>query len=305
MRQGSAGACQSGVVPRGLLESGACYEQRVLTLRRTRSLPGDGLARGVRQVTRGGSERAASASAASRASFARWVLGGLSLAVLVSACGKETPDPSCDVERERARAAALRGEAEPARRSLEAARAACPEKLAFDLDRIEAQIVRHEQRAEELAAREKSREAARAPLSAFVDWVGRSRASDKQLPGAACAGRGEPGFGYCRAEKELGGLTATVRYLSRDAAEVFSYQAEVALPVVCADLGPNRVVRRWSQGGDEFSHCELTGPALKGLTALLSVTHAEAGEATSVVRVFSRAYADRDPELTAALRARP
>ncbi|MBX3181202.1 MAG: hypothetical protein KIT72_15015 [Polyangiaceae bacterium] len=231
---------------------------------------------------------------------------GLGLVMLASACSKETPDPTCDTEREQARAAALRGEAEPARRSLEAARAACPEKLAFDLDRIEAQIVRHERRAEELAAREKSREVARAPLSAFVSWVGRSRASDKRLPGAECAARGEPGFGYCRAEMELsGGLTATVHYLSRDAAEVFGYQAQVALPVTCADLGPNRVVRRWSQGGDELSHCELTGPALKGLTALLRVTQTDAGEATSVVRVFSRAYADRDPELTAALGARP
>lgn len=237
------------------------------------------------------------------------LLWGVAACGLLAGCKAEAPDPSCDSARERARAAAMKGDLEPARAALTEARASCSKKLEFDLARIEQLIERKQQREQEVSAREQARRDKRAALAPFTQWIGELRESDnKKLPGEVCAPRAAADFGFCTGSRVVtGDLKATLRYRTADATSVFMFRVQVDKRAVCSDLGPARLVHEWKRGNDELTHCEPTAPPLKGLVALLTVTPSgaagDAGDAVSDVQVFSRGYLDADPKLTALLRS--
>lgn len=257
------------------------------------------------------SRHAPRAAARRRAALA-WLWAGAACALL-SGCKANAPDPSCDAARERARAAAMTGDVEPARSALKEARASCPKKVEFELARIEQLIERKQQRQQEVGEREQARQDKLAALAPFAKWIGELRESDnKKLPGEVCAPRGAPDFGFCTGQHVINDdLKASLRYRVADAASVFMFRVEIPKRAVCLDLGPARLVHEWKRGNTELVHCELTAPPLKGLVALLTVTPDSAqadpdaglGAAVSDVQVFSRGYVDSDSKLTALIRS--
>ena len=200
-----------------------------------------------------------------------------------------------------ARAAAYEGKLEEADRLLTKAKRLCGPDSQPYIERVE----------QLMADRRSERENADAGLDAalrpadassatrFKTWIETSReAVSESVSAPTCAPRSSPDYGTCEAFLDEA-RKLRVRYWQDDE-KAFRFTLLSQTPLSCQDLGPHRIVRRWSREGKSFQLCELMEHHLRSLTALL-----ELGEDSYQLDVFSHAYEQRDATLRAPVDAKP
>jgi hypothetical protein len=192
-----------------------------------------------------------------------------------------------------------------ARKKLAAAEASCPDLRRTYVDQLrdeiaarQAELARQREQAEAEAARRREH-----PVLPFMDWVReRAKATDKVSRDMKCHPSGDPRYGWCDGTVEVVKGTPFRARVWKTDTEAYRLSVTLAAPVVCDDLGPHRVVRTWTVGGDAAqkvrrTHCELLSKSYRGLAALVTVR-----PGTTEVDVFTGEYLERDPELGDMLR---
>ena len=159
--------------------------------------------------------------------------------------------------------------------------------------------------AKEASDKQKTQAQQKQLLSLFKDWVAQSRtAPEHSVNAPTCEGEEDAKVkaskerfcGGNRAVTGIDGASLRVRYWEKTPAEAAFYSVRLPLPITCADLGANRVVKETqipttSGRTVKRAHCEITDGPLSGL-------HAVATEAnSSELRVFTVKYPEQDPAL--------
>jgi hypothetical protein len=215
------------------------------------------------------------------------------LALLVLGCQRED-NRRCQEAIAAAQSTSTSSDLAAARQAIEAARAACTEKHAYAIDRVEMTIATREKAEREASERRAAEETRKReePLSGFVSSVRKHRdATPQASSNIRCLPRTDPDFGFC--DGTVDGAAYALRYW-KDDPRAFRFSTRIDTPAVCDDLGTQRLVRSWtSPAGESRSHCEIYGGGLKGLSALITVSAAGASD----VLVFSKPYLTRDPAL--------
>lgn len=183
-----------------------------------------------------------------------------------------------------------------AREDIDAARAVCPEKQQYLVERLDKTLAIRQKAQRDLRERRaaEAEQAKAEPLVGFVAFVAKHRdAAERAAAEPACHPRTDPGFGFCEGSIGEGPTGFTIRFW-KDAPKAFRFSTRVPTAARCDDLGLNRVVRNWKgPGGESRAHCEIYGGVLEGLWALVTV---KAGPEAHV-EVFSREYLKRDDAL--------
>lgn len=224
-------------------------------------------------------------------------------ALLLTGCPRQKNE-ACDTARAEARQLAGEGATAAAKQKLEEARGACNPKLEYDLVRIQKAIeVRERQAKREAEDRARAEQEARSqPLKPFLDWIEavREKRDKAKLDGAthSCDPHGSPGYGFCTTTlaSDGGHGSYELRYWKGESEHIYRFRTQVPEAVECVDLGEHRVVRSWRKGELGVHHCELLGPAVKGLGVLIEGP-ADKTDAPHSVTVFSSRYLTRDGTL--------
>lgn len=216
---------------------------------------------------------------------------------LGTGCNKAEQRSECWNARQSSREAIVRGKLDEAQQKLDRARSVCAGQSADDIRRIEGMISDRREAARAIAKEEADEQHANAfPTEQFIRWATVPvEAFAHSLTNIHCAERGDPGYGFCQAERK-GSPEMTVRYWEHDRKAV-RYEFRTKLPLECEDLGDHRVVRRWSAENRGFELCELTEREARDFSALLI-----RGSDENRMYLFSFAYLRKDPAFDQSLR---
>lgn len=130
--------------------------------------------------------------------------------------------------------------------------------------------------------------AARSQLEGFRKWVAQGRKAPKKTLQAQF---NECAEGWCTSTaKSADGFSYSLRLAEKNEWAVRFETTVASSRASCRDLGLSSVLRSWRSGEHDHSYCRFDGGPLKGLFG-----HVEASDKTRVV-VFSKLYADHDPE---------
>ena len=210
------------------------------------------------------------------------------LSGLLAACNRREARSACWTAIQKSRDAVVQGKLDEASKLLEQARSTCAGRSPDEL--------RREAEREVQEAEASSKKAHAAPTQRFVDWATAPlERFGSSLTNVECAKHGEPGFGFCEAERQ-DSPTMKVRYWKTDQ-RIVRYTFSTEQPLECEDLGEYRQVRRWSVGQKRYELCEITQREARDLSALLVRAPGE-----NQMYIFSFEYTKKDPSFEKLLR---
>ena len=130
--------------------------------------------------------------------------------------------------------------------------------------------------------------AARDHLADFRTWTAAGRKGPRKTLEAHA---NECEAGWCTSTAKTDGWSFSVRIAEKNEWAA-RFETTVAAPnAACKDLGLSNVLRRWKDDEGAHTYCRFDGGPLKGLFG-----HVISKSAETRVVVFSKLYADHDPE---------
>lgn len=216
-----------------------------------------------------------------------WVALGLGVG-----CQTTDQDARCLAERQAARSEALADDYEAAEKRLSWVQRVCGANSMSDVQRIRRQILAR-QEAKRLRAIDAASKAAGlrgGNVEAFLAWA--TEGSQERSAGVevTCFGRGTAEYGFCTGHNSLS-TRMRLRFWKSEP-DAVRYTLVTPEAIVCEDLGPHRLVRRWEEDGIVRERCELTSRKLRNLEAL--VERREEANTPTTVDIYSLQYLDRD-----------
>jgi hypothetical protein len=217
----------------------------------------------------------------------------------LAACDRRQDRSNCWTAIQESREAVAQDKLEEASSLLDHARATCGHRSPDDLRRTQELIIDRRAAKREVEQDEAARRPSRdLPIQRFISWV-REPLSEfsRNLDNVECVERGNPGFGFCEAERK-GSPEMEVRYWKMDPA-IARYTFTAEEPSECEDLGQHRRLRRWSASEKTYELCELTEREERDQSALLV-----AAPGNNQMFIFSFEYVKKDPSFERMLRSR-